>query len=515
VDVAAFRDRIKRQTNAERLEMYKTLKHKRILEAREDPASFVEHCFTNDKNGRPLKNADFHREWQAFFSDTRYGVIEAAVEHGKSIQIGVGRVIWEIGKNPNIRIVLIGANEDAAKKLLNRIRRELDRNQRIQEVFPGLQRSELKGDPWSDYNLTVSRSRVMTDPTIQARSVGSRNFNGSRSDLVIVDDLLNFDNTHSALVRDKLEVWFDEILFTRVQDDYELKEFGRIFFVGNPWDADDQIQRLKRRKAWRHMTTSAVENPDDPPSQWRSTWPAQWPLQRLFDKRDGMADTAHSFARKYLCKILSDSLRRFRKGWIDHMFTLGKDRKLLDVQPRSRGVLLRCFTGVDFGIGKKDSAALTVFFTIAIDKRTKRRIVVGCESGRWTGPEILQKAKEISMKYDSQLCTESNAAQKWMGEFAQEYEGLPVRQLHTGKNKWSEEFGVESIAVEMKSGLWVAPSGERCEERPRELQEWAREMTDYDPNAHTGDRLMASWKAREGARLWSKPRSSRSAHTER
>ena len=234
---------------------------------------------------------------------------------------------------------------------------------------------------------------------------------------------------------------------------------------------------------------------------------------------------AHSFARKYLCRVLSDDIRRFKKTWLDHMFKQGYGRELLWQRPTYRGQPMPCYSGVDYGIGKKKKDAKTVVFTIAITP-TKRRAVIGIEAGRWTGPEILRKLDEHQKRYDSEICTESNAAQKWMGEFADEEEGMPVTQLHTGKNKWDEEFGVESLAVEMKKGLWIAPTGPPGYEPAggtstdwptmyAELAEWAQELYDFDPESHTGDRVMASWKAREGARLGSQVRQKKTSHARR
>jgi hypothetical protein len=503
------------EDRAGKLKLFKLMKARRIARAREDPSDFIEYCFTHDKTGAPLRNEQFHRDWQEFFSTCRYGVIEAAVEFGKSIQIGVGRIIWEIGTDPNVRIVLLGANEDAAEKLARRIRREIDYNPRIKEVFPNLRRSGRRGDSWSDSDFTVARTLEMTDPTVQARSVGSRNLNGSRSDIIVIDDLLNFDVTHSILVRNKLEVWFDEIVLSRVQDDYETGEYGRCFWIGNPWHADDLSQRLKKRPGWRHMTTAVVENPEAPESQWRPKWPRQWPLQRIFDKRSTMAMSSFSFARKYLCLILDEAQRRFKRSWINHMLAQGRGRELLEKQPVGRyGAPLRCFTGLDPGVGEKDIDAVSCLFTVAID-HAGRRCVIDIRSGRWTGPELLDQCESVSKTYDSELVVESNATQRWMQQFAQD-RGINARTFFTGAhNKWSEEYGVESLAIEMKNGLWIAPSGRDGESIPEEVSSWCSECLDYDPGMHTGDRLMASWLAREGARQWTQPRSQRSNHMAR
>ncbi len=36
---------------------------------------------------------------------------------------------------------------------------------------------------------------------------------------------------------------------------------------------------------------------------------------------------------------------------------------------------------------------------------------------------------------------------------------VPVTGFNTGSNKWDESAGVESLAVEMRNGLWLMPSG--------------------------------------------------------
>ena len=51
----------------------------------------------------------------------------------------------------------------------------------------------------------------------------------------------------------------------------------------------------------------------------------------------------------------------------------------------------------------------------------------------------------------------------------------------------------------MSAGAWVIPNHDKV--MHPEVAEWVDEMLYYDPRAHTGDRLMASWFAREGVRL--------------
>lgn len=52
----------------------------------------------------------------------------------------------------------------------------------------------------------------------------------------------------------------------------------------------------------------------------------------------------------------------------------------------------------------------------------------------------------------------------------------------------------------MRNGLWLIPSGQSGAELTEDVREWQRDMLFYSPESHTGDRLMASWFAREAAR---------------
>ena len=75
---------------------------------------------------------------------------------------------------------------------------------------------------------------------------------------------------------------------------------------------------------------------------------------------------------------------------------------------------------------------------------------------------------------------------------------VPVFPFTTGRNKAHPEYGIEGLAAELAGGKWRIPNnGGRIK---GETATWVQELLYYDPKEHTGDRLMASWFAREGAR---------------
>jgi hypothetical protein len=131
------------------------------------------------------------------------------------------------------------------------------------------------------------------------------------------------------------------------------------------------------------------------------------------------------------------------------------------------------------------------------------RELLNIEAGRWSAQEIVQRIQDTHHRYNSIVVCENNAAQDFLVQFARGASALPIRPFTTGRNKAHPEFGVETLAVELSNGKWIIPNDGPHAMHP-EIAQWIQEMLFYDPASHTGDTLMASWFAREGARMGSK-----------
>lgn len=460
-----------------------------VLAARKSAAAFIEFAFRHEKTGRIITNGHHHREWHEFFDQNRRGVLFAPVEHGKTIQIAVGRVLFKLGVNPSLRIAIVSNTEKQAVKVLSLVKEQILRNQRVQEVFPHLRPSPHGG--WGANSITIERPTLAKDPSIQALGVAGP-LVGSRVDVLVLDDVLDLENTRTAEQREKLLDWYESTAQTRVTAD------GEVWAIGTPWAADDLYHELEKRPGYASRRYSAAVNPDDKPEAWRPLWPEQFSNARLVDLY--LNTTPGNFARKYLCRVRLDLHSRFQQAWLDATMANGKGWRMFDRAPQSGGKAWPTFTGVDLGVGEGAQHDLTVLFTIAIEPGTRRRWVVDVQSGRWQAPDIINRIMDVYRRFNSIVVVESNAAQRFLVQFAHAG-GLPVRPYYTtGQAKYDEHFGVESIAVEMRSGLWAVPSGVDGQTITTDVREWFREMLFYDPASHTGDRLMASWFAREAAR---------------
>jgi hypothetical protein len=490
---AAATDRTAREKRA------RAKKELLIRRARRSAAAFIEYALRQEADDTVLKNAPFHEEWHEHLEENRLAVLICSVEHGKTQQVAVGKALHMIGTNPESRGAIISSTALQAEKVLRQIRAEIERNPRVREVFPHLKPSERDEDPWHSSQITVQRKTRSKDPTLQVMGLYGP-LVGSRLDWVILDDVLDFENTRTEEQRKKTIEWVDTTVITRLWD------HARFIAIGTPWHPDDLLHVLEKRPGFVTRRYSAVENPDDPPKRWRPLWPQQWPLPRLLERKAITPDGV--FTRKYLCRVRIDATSRFRQAWLDRMCLLGKGRTFLAQAPRAhvRGQRLPCFTGVDLGVGGGPENARTVLFTIAL-MPDSRRLIVEIESGQWQAPEIIDRLVGVYRRFDSDILVENNGAQQFLIDMCR---GLvPVRgQTTDAGKKFSETFGVETLAVEMRNGLWLMPSGSTGENVHEEGKAFMNECLYYDPELHTGDRLMAAWLARECLRKYAQPMNS-------
>lgn len=478
------------------LQRARARRRSQIEAARERTEDFIEYAIPDEESGRPLRNAAFHVEWQEFLRAHRMAVLVAPIEHAKTLQIGVGKTLHILGRNPSLRGAIISNTSALAEKVLRGVRTHIERNARVRDVFPRLVPSSRPEDPWHGSAITVERETIARDPSLQALGAYGPVV-GSRLDFIVVDDILDFENTRTEEQRDKLLEWFETTVLTRLAPN------GSLYVIGTPWHPDDLLHVLEKRPGFASRRYSAVDNADDPPERWKPLWPERWPLHRLRERAENTSDMV--FARKYLCRVRMDANARFKQAWIERAIQLGRGLSLYPEAPKAQGGIrsLACFTGVDLGIGERDESALTVLFTIAL-RDDGRRLLVNIESGHWQAPEILDRLESHYQRYSSVIMVETNGAQRFIAQLAGER--VPVQSWNTGSNKWDEQFGVESMAVELRNMQWVVPSGAGGDRVSPEVQAWIREMLYYSPTAHTGDRLMASWLAREALRLHSASR---------
>lgn len=463
--------------------------------ARLDSAAFVQYALRDERDPSiEIVNAEHHEEWHRFFDANALGVLFAAVEHAKTQQIAIGRAIFALGKNPNLTIAIVSDTEPQAKKNGTTIQRHITENPRVARVFPALRPSPLEKDPWSEQRFTVARSSIdAKDPSVQC--VGALGaINGSRLDVIIFDDLLDMRNTATNEQIAKLLAWIDTTAITRLRED------GVLWWIGTPWKRNDPMHVVGAREGVAKLEHAAILNPDEAdPAKWIPRWPERWSVARLRRQLRRMDPLA--FARKYLLRIRDEESARFDLAWLRRALDFGRGYGFEVRQPVVGGVLAPCWTGVDLGIGRKKKNARSAVVTICLHGSRYR--IVSIRSGKWKAPEILQVIRDETTRFGSIAYVENNAAQDFLVQFATDgADAIPVVGFTTGANKVDPDFGVESIAVELRNSLWLFPSGEHGNDdsTPPEMLALKADLEFYDPHGHTPDRVMGLWFARQASR---------------
>lgn len=457
-----------------------------LFAAKHDFATFLE-LAARVEGGLPAKVGAVHREWVRLMNANDQLILFAPVGHAKTFLMR-WRLLWELGRNPNLRTVLIGATQALPMKTLSAIRTEIEANPIVHRVFPHLQ----EGRTWGKKSIEVKRSGVFGDPSIAVCGVAG-DILGARLDVVVLDDVCNLQNTLTNNQRDKSFEWLTSVVLSRRPPP---PNRFRVWAIGNSWHKEDALHRLSRLKAFRTFRYRSTVTGDD--GEPKPLIPELWTLEALAEARDRYGRFAPMLLDN---ELLADGAGRIRQSWIDQCLERGAGLRLLPTWNPSDAPT---YTGVDFGAS--DDEGETVFFTIAVLPDGTRQII-DVRGGHWSAPDILRNAIDVHQRYGSILAFEDNAAQKWMREFGSELTAIPIRGHHTGMNKHHMQFGVESIGMELSQGKWAIPcsvqtgeSGIGVHVPEPEVAKWISEMLDYSPLAHTGDRLMAAWICREAAR---------------
>jgi len=130
--------------------------------ARIDPDQFITLCFT-DPTGNAVEQAAVHEELQAFLSAHPKALIELPRDHGKSFQV-CGRLLWELGRNPGLRVKVVCATEAVAAERSRFLRDAIAHNGWVRRVFPDL----IPATPWAADAFTVARPADVIGPSVAA-----------------------------------------------------------------------------------------------------------------------------------------------------------------------------------------------------------------------------------------------------------------------------------------------------------------------------------------------------------
>ena len=213
-----------------------------------------------------LSMAPFHWEW-ADAAMNRDRLAECAPrEFGKSVALTVNPTVWRSIYTPGTWSYLFAQTADQAKALLGRVKDTME------SVRP-----DLMADALEDSAVAVTfanGSRVST------AGAGKR-VRGAHPDVIVGDDVLDEDNTATAMQRRKIERWwFGSVAnmahpgtIREVRTAAGLRRFPmrptKIHMVGTPFHEADLLLAMRTNARWHFRRYQAECPPEDRvPGTW-------------------------------------------------------------------------------------------------------------------------------------------------------------------------------------------------------------------------------------------------------
>ncbi len=503
-------------------------------EARANIAKLYTMVMRHEITKQPLIPAPHHLLMFGFIMHHHWCVVRMPIGTGKTF--GVATVtLFLLGGDVTQRGAVVSRARSQSQKVLGMVKDYIEEpslNAPLVLVYPWLQRSPRAQDQWTQTAITVDREPGIRDTSLVAVGLDGK-IGGSRLSWLVSDDIIDDENTNTPPKRELVQSLFDVRLVSRLDP-----TGSRAVVTNTPWHREDLTYHLELEAGWPTLTMDIygfirVSNADaawmdaaliehlrpsrtrvggpydwyrlkayDPdPEEETPLWPERYSAERIRELRYGKDGKGgmlpHEFARLFLCDPFDETASRCKREWVERCKQRGIGMSFEEKYDGRNPT----YTGLDLGVGSKSKHDKTAFFTFEVQDDNSRR-VLDIESGRMSGPRILDKIADKTKRFKSALAVENNAAQDYIRQFALEKQKDLKVHAHTTTqaNKLNLDFGVESVFTELRNGAWIIPCERNGKCHP-EVQQWIDDMIYYQPPpAHTGDHLMACWVGREAAR---------------
>lgn len=224
--------------------------------AASDTNGFVEFIMRDNQTGEPIRQEAIHRSWQAHVERCKergkFCLILAPWGHGKSEQMAIARPLFELGRNPNLRIKIVTNTPEFAQARLQTIQQYIDKSLQYRAVFPNIQPAHK--EDWNKHKLVVERETYAEDGSVEAYGV-FQTATGGRADMLIFDDIVDLNNAvlNSAMRPKVIEV-FHNVWLPR------LEPGGFAIYIATRWHMEDLTSALLSNPQWSCLVQAISED---------------------------------------------------------------------------------------------------------------------------------------------------------------------------------------------------------------------------------------------------------------
>ena len=398
---------------------------------KEDLYKFNKHVLEVEKNKSKLTS--FHREMCHFVTDDmhRKKLLLVPRGHLKSTLITIGYSLFRIINNPNIRILILNATWQMAVDFLTEIKRNLQANEKLIRIFGDLSGGATE---WSNDRITLKRTDMnIKGPTVWATGIES-NLVGSHPDLIIMDDVVNRDNTgtHEQI----------EKVILRYKDALDLLEpGGQIIVIGTRWSEVDFYSWIMDKEtgviqSFDSMVREAYQGNLLSGEDFSPIWPEKYNLKTFQDlqREKGWFE----FSAQYLNNPIPDEAATFKRGDFQRF-------DLEDVRGKNLTKAILVDPAIEVGV-RSDYSAIVV---VGMDE-FKNIFVLDLDRGRWLPNELIEKIFQYDDRWHPHaIGIETIAYQRALAYSIREHmnekrQYLPIKELrHHDQSKEKRIGGMQ------------------------------------------------------------------------
>ena len=415
----------------------------------EDFSKFRDRYFQTEQ-GIAYETPDFHIKWiESILDAIENGgqqMILSPPRHGKT-DLLIHFAVWLICKNPNVRILWVGGNEEIAKNAVSSILDQLENNELLIEEICGPGRgfkpSSRTGKAWSQNGFTVATRTVtgIKSPTMVGLGRGGKILSRD-CDIIICDDIEDHSSTMQPSSRDNTRNWWTTTLSSRKE------EHTAIVVIGSRQHWDDLYNHLLENESWittveeAHDTACNEPDWDDSLHKDCMLWGSKRTYKWLMDRKRAAETTGGRaiYEMVYLNVAMPDGMALFDREEIESC----RDQKR-EIGQLPRGV--RLIAGLD-----PASTGYQACFLWGYDSVGGKLYMIDMNNNLGGGiPQALDIIKEWWQKYNCcHWVIEENGFQKAIRQdrsirdFASQH-GIYLEGHETYSNKFDPVFGVTAM----------------------------------------------------------------------
>jgi len=380
---------------------------------------------------------------------------------GKSRIITIGYTTWKALRDPNIRILIVSDTDTHATRFLNTGKTALRYHPLIKKHF-----GDLTGPKWTEHEVELTnRTKILTEATMTALGAYSGAVTSGHYDIIICDDLVNFENGRTEGSRARMLEWYKQTLLPT------LIPGGELHVLGTRYHFLDLYQTMIDEMGYDTQVQQAIQYDEE--GQERSIWEDYMPLTDRPGRSGKIIDGLTTIREKAGSVIFNlqyqNDVELMKRGDIFHYdwfrwYTTETREDGITYLLRDDGIEiptthLEIYGGLDPAVGEHDRNDYFAICMVGLDRPAQEAYVLDIYKARLSYD---QRARIVDGKFQQWhpriFGIEDVGFQK---EFVQRirktYPYIRVKEIKTDKDKVSRAYArsglVENGRIFVKRGM--------------------------------------------------------------